>query len=65
MVPVVKQGCYIQYSRIFADDDGTYLEFWTGGNDGWMHVFELVPGEGDLPIVASANTTLNAKIMYG
>lgn len=49
VVPVVKQGCYIQYHRLFADAAGVYLEFWA---DNWMQVFQLVSGSGSLPIVA-------------
>ena len=41
-------GCYTQYHRIFADAEGTYLEYsiWTGdaAESGWMYVHQLVPG---------------------
>ena len=51
VVPAVKQGCYIQYHRLFADvaTGDVYLEFWAGN---WMQLFRLVPGAAALPIVA-------------
>ena len=55
VIPAIKSGCFIQYHRLFKDEKGTYLEFWTGDNSGWMHIFQLVPGKGALPIVASNN----------
>ena len=53
VVPHVKQGCYIQYHRLFRDgrSGATYLEFWA---DNWMQIHRLVPGAGRLPIVAGA-----------
>ena len=68
MVPQVKQGCYIQYHRLFSDNirGATYLEFWA---DNWMQVHRLVPGMGRLPIVAGvppptvANCTTKASCM--
>ena len=53
VVPVVKKGCFIQYHRLFADDRGTYLEYWAGFGSGWMQIHRLVPGKGPLPIVAT------------
>ena len=58
VVPAVKEGCYIQYSRLFADDRGTYLEFWAGFGSGWMQIHQLVAGKGPLPIVATDNVTV-------
>jgi len=53
VVPVVKQGCYIQYHRLFASGpNNIYLEFWTAA--GYMQIWKLVPGPGPLPIVAGA-----------
>eukprot|EP00051_Salpingoeca_urceolata_P009380 m.114110 g.114110 ORF g.114110 m.114110 type:complete len:569 (-) comp16278_c0_seq2:25-1731(-) len=51
VIPAVKQGCYIQYHRLFADvaDGQVYLEFWA---DNWMQLFRLVPGGAALPIIA-------------
>eukprot|EP01012_Entosiphon_sulcatum_P036782 TRINITY_DN4698_c0_g1_i2.p1 TRINITY_DN4698_c0_g1~~TRINITY_DN4698_c0_g1_i2.p1 ORF type:complete len:385 (+),score=32.69 TRINITY_DN4698_c0_g1_i2:22-1176(+) len=49
VVPTVKQGCYIQYHRLFADSIATYLEYWA---DNWMQVFEIVPGNPQIPFVA-------------
>jgi hypothetical protein len=57
VVPAVKEGCYIQYHRLFADEFGTYLEYWAGFGSGWMQVHKLVPGKGALPIVATDNIT--------
>lgn len=61
VIPVVKQGCYIQYHRLFSDAaTGTvYLEFWA---DGWMQLFKLVPGSGTLPIVAGPPPTSLASL---
>ena len=53
IIPVVVQGCYIQYHRIFTDNVSTYLEYWVGDNSGWMYIHELVDGPGDLPMVVS------------
>ena len=60
VVPVIQQGCYIQYHRLFEDEDGTYLEYWAGNDAGYMLVHQLVPGLGPLPIVANANETFSA-----
>jgi hypothetical protein len=68
VVPRVKQGCYIQYHRLFRDRTrgATYLEFWA---DNWMQVHRLVPEAGRLPIVAGvpppteANCTTNSSCM--
>ncbi len=51
VVPAVKQGCYIQYHRLFQDVEtgDMYLEFWA---DNWMQLFKMAPGGGSLPIVA-------------
>jgi hypothetical protein len=53
VVPQVKQGCYIQYHRLFRDRSRgtTYLEYWA---DNWMQVHKLVPGAGVLPIIAGS-----------
>ena len=53
VVPYVKEGCFIQYHRLFADDQGTYLEYWAGFGSGWMQIHGLKPGKGTLPIVAT------------
>lgn len=53
VIPETKVGCFIQYHRLFADSRGTYLEYWAGDNSGWMHILQLVPGAGSLPIVAT------------
>lgn len=51
VVPAIKQGCYIQYHRLFQDAaTGTmHLSFWA---DNWLQIFQLMPGAGPLPIVA-------------
>ena len=52
VMPVVKQGCYIQYHRLFADasrQDTVYLELWA---DNWMQIHKLVGGQAALPVVA-------------
>lgn len=51
VVPAVKQGCYIQYHRLFTDvaTGDMYMEFWA---DNWMQIFKFVPQGGSLPIVA-------------
>lgn len=54
VVPVVKQGCYIQYARIFADADGVYLTYWA---DNWLQFHVLVPGAAPLPVVAGPPPT--------
>jgi hypothetical protein len=52
VVPVVKQGCYIQYHRLFSDvaTGDVYLEFWAGN---WMQLFKMQSFGGALPIVAA------------
>eukprot|EP00048_Salpingoeca_helianthica_P015796 m.228656 g.228656 ORF g.228656 m.228656 type:complete len:388 (-) comp17552_c0_seq1:53-1216(-) len=49
VVPAIKQGCYIQYHRLFQDQTGVYLEFWA---DNWMQIHKLVSGPGSWPIIA-------------
>ena len=49
VVPVVKEGCYIQYHRLFTHDGTVMLEYWA---DNVMQLFRMVPGGGRLPIVA-------------
>jgi hypothetical protein len=41
----------LQYHRLFIDaaSGSIYLEYWA---DNWMQLFQLVPGAGQLPIVA-------------
>ena len=51
VVPVVKQGCYIQYHRIFYYNATLYMSYWA---DNWLQMFALT-GSGpfaSLPIVA-------------
>jgi hypothetical protein len=51
VVPAVKQGCYIQYHRIFVDP-GTgalHLSYWA---DNTLQLWVVAPGSGALPIVA-------------
>lgn len=55
VVPAVKQGCYIQYHRLFEDSTNTYLEFWA---DNWMQVLQLAPGPAAWPIVAGPPPSL-------
>jgi hypothetical protein len=51
VVPVVKQGCYIQYHRLFSDivTGEVYFEMWA---DNWMQLFALRPYGGALPMLA-------------
>ena len=49
VIPAVKEGCYIQYHRLFTGGATTFLEYFA---DGWMQIFRLVPGSGTFPIVA-------------
>lgn len=71
VIPEQKIGCFIQYHKLFSDDQGTYLEYWAGtNNDGWMQILKLTPGPGSLPIVATekvgyyrSNSTSNTTPM--
>jgi hypothetical protein len=49
IVPIIKEGCYLIYHRLFQDEAGVYLSYWA---DNWLQIFTLVPGAGPLPIVA-------------
>lgn len=51
VVPAIKQGCYIQYHRIFEDvaTGSMHLSYWAGN---YLQIFTLMPGAGPLPIIA-------------
>ena len=62
VVPIVKQGCYIQYHRLFTDASGIYLTFWA---DNWLQVHVLVPGVGALPVIAGPPPALRVEATAG